>query len=162
MSSSPENHEIMTCAACGAVIYTEHVNRGLAGYRNGNLLCPHCLAETKDTTTELSPDEERLSLVDETELTDRTGLTTVPGQDSTVTTGKDYEFKRAANPPDKPATRCKVFHAKLSEGAVRHLEEMVNEWIDEHPEVHVKHSSTNVGQWEGKHAENHLIITIFY
>ena len=162
MSTSPESHDILTCFGCGAVIYEEHIHRGLAAYRDDHLLCPHCLAEYKKSeVAEMPSDQERVSLVDASEVGERPSLASIqtPGGPA-VGTGPD--FQRPLGPPDVPPTRIKIFHAKLSDGAVRHLETLVNEWIDGNPEVVVKHATTTVGQWEGKHAENHLIVTIYY
>jgi len=163
MSTSPENHEVLTCSDCGAVIYEEHIHRGLAAYREERLLCPHCLAEYKESEiVNLPLDQERVSLVDESEMNDRSGQTSIQAHAGLVAEAESYIFKRPLNPPDQPPTRLKVFHAKLSDGAVRHLERVINEWIDNDPEVHVKSSTMTIGQWEGKHAENHLIITVYY
>jgi len=163
MASSPENPEILTCSECGAVIYEEHIHRGLAAYRDERLLCPHCLAEYKKAeVTTLPPDQERVSLVDESEMENRPGPVAIQAHAGPSPEAETRPFKRPPSPPDQPATRLKVFHAKLSEGAVRHLEQSINQWIDDHPEVHVKFATTTVGQWEGKHAENHLIVTIYY
>jgi DNA-directed RNA polymerase subunit M/transcription elongation factor TFIIS len=60
------------------------------------------------------------------------------------------------------ATRCRIFHAKLNDGALKFMQEQINDWIDQHPEVEIKHASTQVGVVEGKSAEPHLIITVFY
>jgi len=163
VSTSPENHEILSCADCGAVIYEEHIHRGLAAYRDDRLLCPHCLAERKKSeVVELPSDQERVSLVDDSEVGERIGPNSIQAPAGPVTGSGESVFKRPLNGPEAPATRVKIFHSKLSDGAVRHLEYLVNEWLDNNPEVHVKLSTTNVGQWEGKHAENHLIVTIYY
>ena len=61
-----------------------------------------------------------------------------------------------------PATRIRTFHAKLSEGAILHLDQQVNSWLDGHPDLEIKFASTTVGTWEGKHPEPNLILTIFY
>ncbi len=73
-----------------------------------------------------------------------------------------HKFKRHLQHQDKSAIRCRIFHAKLNEGALQFMQDQINEWIDQSPEVDVKNVSTNVGVMEGKTTQPHLIITIFY
>lgn len=73
-----------------------------------------------------------------------------------------HKFKRHLQHQDKGAIRCRIFHAKLNEGALQFMQDQINEWIDQSPEVDVKSVSTNVGIMEGKTTQPHLIITIFY
>jgi len=163
MSTSPNVENGMTCTECGAIIYQEHLDRGLAGYRDGKLLCPHCLDEKKKNFVADLSDDERLSLVDETEVTDRSDQASIYSPTGAEGGGPaPQEFKRPLNQTGQGASRIRVFHAKLSDGAVRHLEEMVNTWLDDHPEVDVKFSTTTVGSWESKHSESHIILTLFY
>ncbi|MHC4064049.1 MAG: hypothetical protein ACYSUI_06050, partial [Planctomycetota bacterium] len=35
---------VSACQACGASIYPEHMDTGIAGYSGGRLMCPHCFA----------------------------------------------------------------------------------------------------------------------
>ncbi len=55
----------------------------------------------------------------------------------------------------EPAVRSRA-------GALGFMQDQINEWIDQSPEIDVKHISTQVGMFEGKHTEPHLIVTIFY
>ena len=36
---------VSACQSCGASIYPEHLDSGIAGYAGGKLLCPHCYSE---------------------------------------------------------------------------------------------------------------------
>ena len=60
------------------------------------------------------------------------------------------------------ASRMRVFHTKMSNGASAFMAQTINEWLDAHPEVVVKFVQSTVGVWEGKHAEPHLILTVWY
>lgn len=60
------------------------------------------------------------------------------------------------------ATRMKLFHAKLSDTAMRHMEGQINEWLDENPEFEVKFVETTVGPVEGKRTEEHMLVTVWY
>ena len=53
-------------------------------------------------------------------------------------------------------------YAKLSDEAVRHMDQQINEWCERNPDVEIKFSTSTVGIWTGKHAEPNLIVTVFY
>ena len=73
-----------------------------------------------------------------------------------------HRFKRHPNHEGNGAIRCRVFHAKLNDGALHFMEEQINQWIDQSPDVEIKHVNTQVGIFEAKTSEPHLIITLFY
>lgn len=74
----------------------------------------------------------------------------------------DQRFKRPLQHDGKGATRCRIFHAKLNDGALRFMQENINDWIDGHADVEIKYANTQVGVVEGKSQEPHLIVTVFY
>lgn len=71
-------------------------------------------------------------------------------------------FKRPLTPHDEPATRVRTFHGKLTEAGLAHMDDLINKWIDSHPDVFIKSSSSAVGTFEGKTKEPHLLVTLFY
>ena len=73
-----------------------------------------------------------------------------------------HKFKRHLQHNECGAIRCRIFHAKLNDGALQFLQDQINNWIDQNPEVDIKHLNTNVGVVEGKSSEPHLVITLFY
>ncbi len=73
-----------------------------------------------------------------------------------------HQFKRHLQHNECGAIRCRIFHAKLNDGALQFVQDQINDWIDQNPEVDIKHLNTNVGVVEGKSSEPHLIITLFY
>ncbi len=73
-----------------------------------------------------------------------------------------HKFKRHLQHNECGAIRCRIFHAKLNDGALQFVQDQINDWIDQNPEVDIKHLNTNVGVVEGKSSEPHLIITLFY
>ncbi len=73
-----------------------------------------------------------------------------------------HKFKRHLQQNECGAVRCRIFHAKLNDGALQFVQDQINDWIDQNPEVDIKHLNTNVGVVEGKSSEPHLIITLFY
>ena len=42
------------------------------------------------------------------------------------------------------------------------MDDKINEWIDMHPEVEIKHVSTTIGVFEGKIRDQALIVNIWY
>ncbi len=167
MSPSPAFDKGMICDECGAVVYQEHLDRGLAVRRDEKLLCPHCLAEQKQAEAKAYvPEAEPLSLVAEPQTSDRTG----PGSPMGSAVGPTVEppekestrYKRQLVKTGQGASRMRAFHTKMSEAGLRNLEIQVNEWLDANPEVEIKFASTTVGAWEGRHTETHLIVTVYY
>ncbi len=75
---------------------------------------------------------------------------------------KEQDFRRPLNLTGRGATRVRTFHTKLSDTAMSYLDGLINDWLDEHPDIEVKFSNTTVGVVEGKRAEQHLIITVWY
>lgn len=75
---------------------------------------------------------------------------------------RETKFRRPLDAGSPYATRCKTFHAKMSDASINHLDELVNEWVDAHDGVVIKFATTTVGTVEGKHNDLHLIITLFY
>ncbi len=73
-----------------------------------------------------------------------------------------HKFKRHLQHNECGAIRCRIFHAKLNDGALQFVQDQINDWIDQNPEVDIKQLSTNVGVVEGKSSEPHLVITLFY
>jgi len=175
MSSS----EIESCDGCGASIYPEHLADEKAGLADGKLLCPHCLAEYRQThhtgeqrlaggATMKAPGEgevlETLEVVeDEGERTTSIraiGADTLAGAAAAAV--DDVNYQRPLNPDSPAATRCRTFHAKLNDGAVAYMNRQINEWADGDPTVTIKYASSTIGVWEGKKADPHLIVTVLY
>ena len=75
---------------------------------------------------------------------------------------KDTDFKRPVSRPDEPATRCRTFHGKLTDAGLSHMDEIINEWLDSHPDLFIKSCTSTVGVFEGKSKEPHLLVTVFY
>ena len=66
MGSVPEDERVLTCDGCGANVYPEHVERGLAFRVSGQLFCHHCMADRRSPA-----DQAALSAADESEGHDR-------------------------------------------------------------------------------------------
>ena len=75
---------------------------------------------------------------------------------------KHAGFRRGLLQGSGNATRCRSFHAKLTDAALAHMNDQINEWVDEHDDIEIKFASSNIGVVEGKHADPHVIVTVFY
>jgi hypothetical protein len=74
----------------------------------------------------------------------------------------DQAYRRPLRDDGTGATRCRIFHAKLNDGALKFIQDQINDWVDGASDISIKHVSTQVGIVEGKNSEPHLIITLFY
>jgi len=83
------------------------------------------------------------------------------GAHTSPTATKQRQFKRPLNMTGTGATRCRMFHSKLTVAALDHMIDQINEWLDEN-EVEIKFIGQVVGTMEGKTPEPNLIVTIWY
>lgn len=165
MEASANRDDTMTCAGCGATVYQEHLDRGLAARLSGDVYCPHCVQEKHKADSAMGSDE-KLTLVEgqNRQPVDRSGQSGVhtPASLSDSILSGQCHFQRPLTPTGHGATRVRLFHSKMSDAAIGHMENQINNWLDGNPEIEVKHVTTTVGTWEGKHPDPNLIIAIFY
>lgn len=157
MALPVDSDNIKTCTACGASIYQEHLDRGLAGMWAGQLLCPPCLKTQRDqpaheSAAPLSPQEKPSPPAPARDIEDAPPVVLAP----------EPADKEPPAPAGTGARRVRTFHAKLSEGAVQHLDEQINSWLAANPHIEIKFVTTTTGIWEAKHPEPTLILTVFY
>jgi hypothetical protein len=170
--------ELMTCNSCGATVYPEHVQSGRARRVAGKLLCPHCAHDAEASPQHHAAaisvaDEEELEplpLVDVPTPGAASAATAVsaapPAKSAAVTTGgaawSDSRYTRPLSPQPGVATRCRIFHAKLNDGAIAFMNDQINTWADSNPEIQIKFATSTIGIFEGKHSDPNLIVTLFY
>jgi hypothetical protein len=75
---------------------------------------------------------------------------------------REHQWKRTPHVGGQGAIRVKSFHGKYSDSGVEHLDDMINEWIDAHPEVEVKFVTSTVHVFEGKIREPALVMNVWY
>ncbi|MBC8107675.1 MAG: hypothetical protein H7Z14_13875 [Anaerolineae bacterium] len=75
---------------------------------------------------------------------------------------REHSWKRMPHVSGQGAIRVKSFHGKYSDTGVEHLDDMINEWIDAHPEVEVKFVTSTVNVFEGKIREPALVLNLWY
>ena len=161
------------CGVCGASVYKEHLDAGIARYEDGKLLCTHCVVEYEQmhdsaggaVDEELAPitfdsdDDKNEPPVDMSE----SRIQVLTG--TTVSGGGPWDesrFKRRLDPKSGGASRCRMFHSKLSDGAVDFMTNSINEWLDANKDIVIKFATSTIGPFEGKHTEPNLILTLYY
>jgi len=159
-----------TCQGCGASVYKQHLDSGIARYEDGKLLCSHCVVEFERSHED--NDEagfEPIEFDDDERPSERNadlGTSKIHGATTTtlgaVGAWDEARFKRKLNPESNDASRCRTFHCKLSGAAVDFMNGQVNDWLDQNPDITIKFANSCIGNFEGKHTEPNLIVTIFY
>lgn len=71
------------------------------------------------------------------------------------------EWSRTPNTTGVGAIHVKTFHAKLTDDALRYMDQCINEWLDAHPQYEVKFVNSTVGDLTGKTKEPHLICQVW-
>jgi hypothetical protein len=75
---------------------------------------------------------------------------------------KKHDWKRKPHVTGTGACRVKSFHAKYSDQGIEHMDDQINEWLDEHPEIEIKFSTTTVHVFEGKIREPAIVMNVWY
>lgn len=71
-------------------------------------------------------------------------------------------WKRHAQLTGQGATHVKSFHCKLQGGALAHLDEQINAWIENHEDCEIKLVTTQVGEWSDNLGRAcHIIVQIW-
>jgi hypothetical protein len=178
MSDVATNKE---CQKCGGEITTDQIIQKAAGLVNGILMCPACVDEKRKELiaaqqramqaaaaggpAQPAGADDKLMLIDEAEMTQRRDPPKIMSfsQGSTIAGAhNESNLKRSLSGASEPATRCRSFHSKLTPAALAHMDDLINEWIDQNQGIYIKYVSTTVGPFEAKHVEQHLIVTVFY
>jgi len=166
-----EKEEITSvCQSCGASVYKQHLESGIARYEDGKLLCSHCVVEFEKSHEDSGNNMafEPIEFDDEERPDRPVDLSKTRIHGATATTlgiagaWDEARFKRPLQPNSPGATRCRLFHCKLTEGAVDFMSGQINDWLDQNDEIVVKFANSTIGNFEGKHTEPNLIVTIYY
>ena len=70
-------------------------------------------------------------------------------------------WQRTPNTTGSGAIHVRTFHSKLTDDALVYMDQMVNEWLDAHPQYEVKFVNSTVGNLTGKLKEPHLICQVW-
>jgi len=162
-----------TCDSCGASIYKQHLDSGMARYEDGKLMCKHCVEEYERShdsalggagAVEFEPIQ--FEGEDDTQVTLDLSESRIHGATSDSLVHKaiwdEGRFKRPLDPAALGASRVRFFHSKLSEGALDYMNNQINDWLDSNEHISIKFCTATVGLFEGKHSEPNLFLTLFY
>jgi len=107
-------------------------------------------------------DEEPISLVDVEEVAgERSSSVRAIGAAAAGARPARKTYQRALNLTGQGATRCRVFHSKISVAALHIMEEQINDWLDGE-QIEVKQVGHLVGTLTGKTAEENVIVLVWY
>ena len=73
-----------------------------------------------------------------------------------------HKYTRATHQNKTGAVRLRTFHCRLSEQGVEYLDQLVNDWLESHPDVEIKFTNSTIGLWDGKLKEPTLILNVWY
>jgi len=73
----------------------------------------------------------------------------------------EESWSRTPNTTGRGAIHVRTFHCKLTDDALRYMDQTINEWLDAHPQYEVKFVNSSVGILTGKLKEPHLICQIW-
>ena len=111
-------------------------------------------------------DEEAIALEDAGDDGDG-DLTAAPTTPSKIKFGaelgvKKHAWKRQPKQSGAGACRVRTFHGKLSDQGLDYIDEAINVWLDDHPEIDIKFVTTNVGMFDGKFKDFALVVNVWY
>ncbi len=175
MAGEPESFQ--TCAECGATVYPEHVQEGLAVEREGKLVCSYCAKTVValppagaaagnaplQAGTDVASDDPMILAEEPPSATDAREATSIRafGGAATIRT-RGAHLSRPLLQGVPAATRCRTFHCKLTDAAIGHMNDQIDEWADSDDHIEIKFATSCIGIVEGKHNDPHLIVTVFY
>jgi hypothetical protein len=114
-------------------------------------------------------DEEAIALVEDADGDDDGDLLSAPppGTPSKIKFGaevgiKKHAWKRQPTKTGTGACRVRTFHGKLSDQGLEYIDEAINLWLDDHPEIDIKFVTTNVGMFDGKFKDLALVVNVWY
>lgn len=158
-----------TCQECGASVYRQHLESGIARYEAGRLLCAQCCSEYERTHDGADEEMEFEAIAldgddDDSESTDMSHSRILQSTHNLGMAGAwdDSNYRRPLQPKAPFATRCRTFHCKLADTALQFMNKQINDWVDANDDIVVKFATSTMGVFEGKHAEQHIMVTVFY
>ena len=104
-------------------------------------------------------DDEPISLVDAEEGAGSTSVRAFGA--AAAERAKRAKLKRPLNVTGQGATRCRIFHSKIADVPLEHMENAINEWLDSE-QIEIKHVGHIIGTLEGKRPEPNLFVIVWY
>jgi hypothetical protein len=72
------------------------------------------------------------------------------------------KFTRQTTVTGRGAIRVRTFHSRLSDESLAYMDDKINEWLDGHPDIEIKFTTTAIGQYDGKIKEPALVLNVWY
>ena len=111
------------------------------------------------------PNTEPMALVDEPKAA-ATATATAPPPSKiklmATAAGPANNYKRQPTATGHGACRVRSFHGRMSDEGLTFLDDKINEWLDNHPEIEIKFVTTQIGVFEGKIREPALVVNVWY
>jgi hypothetical protein len=114
----------------------------------------------------LSPDAEKPIPIDNNNNDDLSSISHAPlNLDSSsimeAVTDQTGPKGHEKSSPDR-ITHVKNFFTKLHAGSLEFLDQQINHWLKENPDIVIKHTNTTVGEVVAKKTEQNIVITVWY
>lgn len=109
----------------------------------------------------LDEDDEPIEIVGEDEAPSQSQKVRAFGSAAQGLGAAKVQYTRKPNVTGEGAVRCRLFHSRIAEAPLEHLEEQINTWLD-HEEIEVKEVGHVVGEMVGKTREQNLIVLVWY
>jgi hypothetical protein len=124
-------------------------------------------AQSRPAPPHAPADEDAISLVEDAGDDDDGDLLSAPTTPSKIKFGADigvkkHAWKRQLKQSGAGACRVRTFHGKLSDQGLEYIDEAINVWLDDHPDVDIKFVTTSVGMFDGKFKDIALIVNVWY
>ena len=107
-------------------------------------------------------DLDPISLVDDFDASSDTPPTSKIKAFGVAGTHQEKGYKRKTYASGQGACRVRSFHGRLSDEGMAYMDDKINEWLDNHPDIEVKVVTTTIGQYEGKIKEPALVVNVWY
>jgi hypothetical protein len=119
--------------------------------------------DATDANDSTDHDSESLTPIDLDEVEATTSNVVGSNKIRTFDTRKPHvdSWKRTPNVTGSGAIHVKTFVTKLRLDAIDHLDEQINEWLDNHPEYEVKFVSQTIGKLVGKNTEDAMFTSVW-
>ena len=124
----------------------------------GNSFIPRIAPPAKPAVA-VDTEDSSIGLISDAEAsTSEHKIRAIVGSDSV----RRQKFSRPTVANGTGACRVRSFRGRLSDQGLEYMDNQINEWLDEHPEIEIKFATSTVGVFEGKMREPAMILTMWY
>jgi hypothetical protein len=106
--------------------------------------------------------EEPLELVEEKSTSTEPPKSKIHGLNVGSSHPTAHNWQRNTHKNQTGAVRVRSFHCRLSEQGLEYMDHAINDWLDHHPDIEIKFTTSTVGPFDGKIKEPALILNVWY